>query len=78
MDSLISSLIPDATNRSSIQIADVLVNFSQPILRRVADAGTVVRPLQKRERYDEASPALRRMGLDVDAWAGAAGAALRR
>ncbi len=43
-------------------------NFSQAILNRVVEANTIVRPLKKGERYREVSPALRRLGLDVDAW----------
>ncbi len=68
MNSIISALIPDATTEVRYQIAEVLGNFSQSILRRVAEARTAVRPLHNRERYHDASPAMRRMRLDVDAW----------
>lgn len=68
MDPVISALIPDAASEVQTQIAEVLGNFSQAILQRVADAKTVVRPLKNGERYGEVSPALRRLGIDVDVW----------
>jgi len=68
MDPVMSALIPNAATHVQIQIADVLGNFSQGILRRVANAKTVVRPLKRCERYGDASPALRRLAIDVDAW----------
>lgn len=66
MDSLISALIPNVASDVQTQIADVLGNFSRAILRRVAEAKSVVRPLKKDERYGDASQALRRLGIDVD------------
>ncbi len=68
MDSVISALIPDVASDVQTQIADVPGNFSQAILNRVVEANTIVRPLKKGERYREVSPALRRLGIDVDAW----------
>lgn len=68
MDPVISALIPDAATDVQSQIADVLCKFSQAILYRVAKANGIVRPLKKAERYTEVSPALRRLGIDVDAW----------
>lgn len=68
MDPVISALIPHAEGKVQAKIAEVLGNFSDAILRRVAEAKTIVRPLKKGERYAEASLALRRLGIDVDAW----------
>jgi hypothetical protein len=68
MDPVISALIPDVATDVQSQIADVLCNFSQAILHRVVEANAIVRPLKKAERYTDVSPALRRLGIDVDAW----------
>ncbi len=68
MDPVISALIPGAASNVQSQIADVLRNFGQEVLRRVADAKILIKPLKKGERYDEVSPALRRLAIDVDAW----------
>ncbi len=68
MDPVISALIPNVASDVQTQIADVLGNFSHAILRRVVEANTLVRPLKRGERYREVSPALRRLGIDVDAW----------
>ncbi|HVA28331.1 MAG TPA: hypothetical protein VNF68_09130 [Candidatus Baltobacteraceae bacterium] len=68
MDSLYSALIPDATVRVQAQIATVLRAFPESIVRRVAKFGGIVRALKLRERYCEVSPALQRLGIDVDGW----------
>ena len=68
MDSLYSALIPDATVRVQAQIATVLTAFPRSIVRRVAEFGGIVRALKPRERYCEVSPALGRLGIDVDGW----------
>ncbi len=68
MDPLISALIPQASGDVQSRIAEVLGRFSQAILHRVAEAKAIVRPLKGAELYTEASPALRRLGIDVDAW----------
>jgi len=68
MDPVISALIPDAESGVRSQIAVVLDNFGRATLRRVAEAKTIIRPLKTCERYGEASPALQRLGIDVDAW----------
>jgi hypothetical protein len=68
MDPILSTLIPDVATDAQRQIADVLGKFSRPILQRVVEANAVVRPLKKDERYAEASPALLRLGIDVDSW----------
>jgi hypothetical protein len=68
MDSLYSALIPNASVTVQAQIASVLSAFPDSIVRRVAGVGSTVRALKPRERYAEASSALRRLGIDVDAW----------
>lgn len=68
MDPVISALVPDAASDVQSQIADVLGKFSKAILHRVVEANATVRPLKIAERYTEVSPALRRLGIDVDAW----------
>lgn len=68
MDPVISALIPDVATDVKSQIAGVLCKFSQATLRRVVEANAIVRPLKKGERYTEVSSALRRLGIDVDAW----------
>lgn len=68
MDPVISALIPEASSDVQSRIADVLGKFSRVILNRVVEAHTIVRPLKKAERYAEVSPALRSLGIDVDAW----------
>jgi len=39
-----------------------------PVLSFVAAQGVTIRPLRSKERYDACSPALRRLGIDIDAW----------
>lgn len=68
MDSIYSALIPDAAREARSKIAEVLACFGESILSRVAKAHGSIRPLRKHERYAEASPALARLGIDVDSW----------
>lgn len=68
MDSIYSALIPHAACEVRSEIAKVLERFGDSILARVAKSSGSIRPLQKRERYAEASPALARLGIDVDSW----------
>lgn len=49
-------------------VAKTLKAFGKPALRFAAEHGTQVRPLRRGERYAQASPALVRLGIDVDAW----------
>ena len=46
----------------------VLDRFPAHLLARLVDGGTRIVPLAPRERYADASGALRRLGVDVDAW----------
>ena len=68
MDSIYSALIPAAASEIRSQIAQVLEHFGQPVLSVVAKSGASIRPLRKNERYAEASPAICRLGIDVDSW----------
>lgn len=68
MDSIYSALIPNAASKIRSEIAQVLERFGDPILSIVAESGASIRPLRKHERYDESSPALARLGINVDAW----------
>jgi hypothetical protein len=68
MDSIYSALIPTAATGVRSEIARVLENFGAPILSIVASSGASIRPLRQRERYSDASSALCRLGIDVDAW----------
>jgi len=65
---IFSALIPDASATTRTQIAKTLKAFGEPALRFAAEHGTQVRPLGRGERYAQASPALVRLGIDVDAW----------
>jgi hypothetical protein len=65
---IFSALIPDASATTRTQIAKTLRAFGEPALRFAVEQGTQVRPLGRGERYADASPALARLGIDVDAW----------
>jgi hypothetical protein len=48
---------------------DALIAFCPPWARRaLADAGIRIRVVEPGETFADASPALRRLGVDVDAW----------
>jgi len=64
----ISALIPAASATDLDIIADVLRDMPAGVISTLAQANCTIRPLAKRERYDAASPALRRLGIDVDSW----------
>jgi len=65
---IFSALIPDASATTRTQIAKTLRVFGEPALRFAAEHGTQIRPLGRGERYAQASPALVRLGINVDAW----------
>ena len=67
-DQIFSALIPEASATTRTQIAKTLRAFGEPALRFAAERGTQVRPLGRGEHYAEASPALARLGIDVDTW----------
>lgn len=49
-------------------VAETLARFGEPALRFAARSGTRIVTLAAKTRFDAASPALRRLGVDVDAW----------
>jgi hypothetical protein len=49
-------------------ISTTLERFGAGALRFALDRDTRVAPLHRGEKYGEASPALARLGIDVDAW----------
>jgi hypothetical protein len=49
-------------------IGAVLDHFPPHLIAQLVDGGTQIVPLAKRERYADVSRALRRLGVDVDAW----------
>jgi len=62
-----SALIPNANSRTREQIGDVLASFGEPVLSYVARAGITIHALRNGEEYKSVSPALGRLGIDVDA-----------
>jgi hypothetical protein len=69
MDRIYSALIPEASSSTRSTIAETLAKFGDGILRFAAESGTTIRPLASNgELYRDASPALKRLGIDVDAW----------
>lgn len=65
---ILSALIPSADTTSRSQIGNTLELFGEPILSFVAAAGATIHPLHDGQCFDEASPALKRLGVDVDSW----------
>lgn len=69
MDRIYSALIPKASTAARSTIAKALAKYvPAKMLEFLADNGTRIRPLRDGELYREASPALQRLGIDVDAW----------
>ncbi|GAC1348717.1 MAG: hypothetical protein NVSMB19_00180 [Vulcanimicrobiaceae bacterium] len=62
------TLISGGSRDVADSIAAVLARFGEPALAYAAQSGTRIVPLARRQRYRDASPALRRLGVDVDAW----------
>lgn len=58
----------DADGSTHPEIAKTLEAFGGPALRFALRNGTRIVPLNAAQRYDEASPALKRLCVDVDAW----------
>ena len=65
---VVSALLVDASERDHGTIADHLRAYPTPLLQRLVSAQCRIRPLAESERYRDVSPALRRLGVDVDAW----------
>jgi hypothetical protein len=63
------SLLPACVSiRARRTIGATLARFGAPALHFAAARGVRIVPLTPRRRYAEASTALRRLGVDVDAW----------
>jgi hypothetical protein len=58
---------PDRATGSGL-VEGTLERFGAEALLFARTRSTVVAPLHPHERYDQASPALARLGIDVDAW----------
>ncbi len=65
---VVSALLVDTSECERATIADHLRAYPMPLLERLVTAGCRVRALRDAERYRDVSPALRRLGVDVDAW----------
>lgn len=65
---ILRALIPSADSNTRSSIGEVLERFGAPILSLCADARVTIHVLVEGERFDDASPALKRLGVDVDAW----------
>jgi hypothetical protein len=46
----------------------ILDRFPAHVIAQLVEGGTQIVPLASRERYLDASPALRRLGVDIDQW----------
>lgn len=66
--SLAGSLIRHDRRFSVAAIVQTLQRYGSDALRFAADRGISVAPLRRGERYASASPALERLGIDVDLW----------
>ena len=62
-----AALIDGVASRHPCIVA-ALERFGSPALRFALSHRVRIVPLRRRERYDTRSPALRRLGVDVDAW----------
>ncbi|MGC2243808.1 MAG: hypothetical protein WBA06_09300 [Candidatus Aquilonibacter sp.] len=60
-------VVPNRPNGAGA-ISATLERFGAGALRFALDRNTRVAPLHRGEKYREASPALARLGIDVDAW----------
>lgn len=67
-ESAAALLPPRVSARAARTIAATLARFGESALRYAATKGIRIVPLTPRRRYSDASTALRRLGVDVDAW----------
>lgn len=63
-----SLLLQPASRSSCASVIDTLNRFGAQAIAFAVRCGTRIIPLEPNRRYDDASPALRRLGVDVDAW----------
>ncbi|MBD5656385.1 MAG: hypothetical protein IAI50_14565 [Candidatus Eremiobacteraeota bacterium] len=61
-------LLCGATRSAAATISAALAPFGEAALDYAAERGIRIVPLPRRQRYCDASPSLRRLGVDVDAW----------
>lgn len=62
------SLFSNDRTQHRVAIAQTLQRFGSGALQFALDAGIRITPLRKSEGYRSASPALARLGIDVDRW----------
>ena len=62
------ALVSNDRAQPRLAIAQTLQRFGCGALRFALDAGIRITPLRKNEGYCSASPALARLGIDVDRW----------
>ncbi len=62
------ALICGGSREAAGAVATVLARFGEPALAYASHHGIRIVPLLRRERYRDASAALRRLGVDVDTW----------
>lgn len=64
-----ASLLLDAASRAaSVTVVDTLNRFGPDAIAFALRCGTRIVPLAADQRYEDASAALKRLGVDVDAW----------
>jgi hypothetical protein len=63
-----ADLILGGSKTTARSIAAALARFGEPALKFAAARGVKIVPLAAVQRYRDASPSLRRLGVDVDAW----------
>jgi hypothetical protein len=63
-----AALLAGADDGVAETVAQALSRFGPRALRYAAERGTRIIPLSLGRRYRDASPALRRIGIDVDTW----------
>ncbi|MHB8147430.1 MAG: hypothetical protein ACYDGM_09275, partial [Vulcanimicrobiaceae bacterium] len=61
-------LLPERNGLAHSTICETLRRYGSGALGFALERGIRVAPLRKNERYAHASPALQRLGIDVDAW----------
>ena len=65
---VVSMLIVGASKSARATIAPHLGAYPTTLLEQLVEHRCSVRPLRARDGYRDASTALRRLGIDVDAW----------
>ena len=68
LSDVVSALLVNASESDRAFVAQHVCAYPTPLLERLVAAQCRIRPLARRERYCDASPALQRLGIDVDGW----------